>query len=348
MSPDGRTLATGDMAGAVRFYDAVRHRQLGRAYATCRLCSIVEVQFSPDGTLAVAGTNGAAAGTNGTPLPEGNGLLHLLDVRRRTRIAALDTRAGITELPLYPSETLAFTADSRTLTAASPEQDGAQYHALGCPQRAGARSPTLPFSKPGELFIGVLRRSGSLVTSSSRDLTTVIRDPRTGRAVRRFAFGGRPETLTADGSQMAFQARKGSVRFADLETGSLRTVTGGRKEITSLQFTPDRYRLLIGDADGRIALWDLRRDAPVEEFEGHGGGVNDVAVTRSGATAYSASADGNLIAWISPARDDSPGTFVFCNPQTSCPSEPSRSTLTVPSSRCRRTEASSMSTRALR
>ena len=176
----------------------------------------------------------------------------------------------------------------------------------------------------------MLRRSGSLVTSSSRDLTTVIRDPRTGRAVRRFAFGGRPETLTADGSQMAFQARKGSVRFADLETGSLRTVTGGRKEITSLQFTPDRYRLLIGDADGRIALWDLRRDAPVEEFEGHGGGVNDVAVTRSGATAYSASADGNLIAWISPARDDSPGTFVFCNPQTSCPSEPSRSTLTVP------------------
>ena len=139
------TLATGDMAGAVRFYDAVRHRQLGRAYATCRLCSIVEVQFSPDGTrLAVAGTNGAAAGTNGTPLPEGNGLLHLLDVRRRTRIAALDTRAGITELPLYPSETLAFTADSRTLTAASPEQDGAQYHALGCPQRAGARSPTAP------------------------------------------------------------------------------------------------------------------------------------------------------------------------------------------------------------
>ena len=287
VSPDGRTLVTGDTAGSVRFYDAVRRRPLGRPYETCRNCSILDVRFSPDGSrLAVAGANG------------GDGLVHLLNASTQRRIAALDTRAGLSGFPLFPSETVVFTADSRTVIAASAEQvaGGAQY-LMRWDARSGRRlgRPRLLAENSGEMFLGL--RRGKVITSNARDRTTTIHDARTGRALGRFTFGGLSATLTADGSQMAFQTDDGSIRVADLETGSLREVTGARKRAASLRFTPDRHRLLIGDVDGRVALWDLRRDVTVEEFEGHSGAVSDVAVSRSGITGYSASADGNLIAW---------------------------------------------------
>jgi WD40 repeat protein len=73
--------------------------------------------------------------------------------------------------------------------------------------------------------------------------------------------------------------------------------------VHGVAFSPDSRRILSGDADGTMRLWDLHTKKPLRRFEGHGPMVNSVSFTAAGRQALSGGLDLGVIS-PDPVRDD--------------------------------------------
>ena len=99
-SPDGKTLAAGDLDGTVRLWDVATRRQLGSPL-TSPTGTVQSVAFSPDGkTLA----SGSADGT-----------VRLWDVATRRQLGSPLTS------PTGTAESVAFSPDGKTLASGSAD-----------------------------------------------------------------------------------------------------------------------------------------------------------------------------------------------------------------------------------
>jgi WD40 repeat protein len=288
LSPDGRTLAVGSNQGDVLFFDAVSGRPDGRPYATPS-GAVAAVRFSPDGTrLAV----------------EGDEFVDILDARthqhRARLVAGPPSGSSLVNIPLVLG-TLAFSADSRVL-AASAIANGTRRSAniVRWDARTGRRlGPPLHVGRAAEaVLVGFSSRGPRLVTSSSADRATIIRNAVSLRPVRSLRGGGTPATLSPDGRFVAFGGTDGSVRLLDLHTSILR-VTAERHDgaVTDLRFSSDSRTLLTAGGDGRAIRWNVADARRIETFTGHAGSVAQVTIAPDGKTAYSAGEDGTVIAW---------------------------------------------------
>ncbi|MCD5408321.1 WD40 repeat domain-containing protein [Candidatus Bipolaricaulota bacterium] len=65
--------------------------------------------------------------------------------------------------------------------------------------------------------------------------------------------------------------------------------------MNALEFTPDGARLLLGRGDGRVTLWDWRRDEVIWSKQGHSGAIRGVAVSPDGTMCASGSADQGVL-----------------------------------------------------
>lgn len=82
-----------------------------------------------------------------------------------------------------------------------------------------------------------------------------------------------------------------------LETGEAREVLLFHDDqVDAVAFLPDG-RFASAGADGRIAIWESGRSAPVSVLEGHTGPVTALAVSPDGATLASASWDASVRLW---------------------------------------------------
>ncbi len=300
LSPAGRTLAAGDTAGNVLFFDAVTGRRVGPSYTA--LGAISAVRFSPDGRqLAVA---------------VGEGFVDLLDAatHRYTRrlFVAPPSAALNTFNNSWVIGTIVFSPDSRGLwadvihnTAAilTPKRHQVQS-TTGYIVRWAARSgqrlgpPRHVEGVSQATLAGFVKRGAQLVTSSGAERATVIRDTATLRPVRSLPAGSALAALSPDGRVVALGGADGSVRLLDLQTGDLRLATDRHgAAVTDLRFAPDSRTLLTAGLDGRVIEWNVADDRRVETFIGHAGTVSRVTIAPDGQTAYSAGQDGTVIAW---------------------------------------------------
>jgi WD40 repeat protein len=290
---DGRTLAVGDSHGGVVLLNAVTRRRIWRPSKAG--IAIAAVRFSPDRTrVAVAGYDDSE-----------NGFIELLDTPTHHSLGYLatgfDTSTSV-EAVVHVG-TVVFSPDSRVLAAdffAVGRQSPPRRYIARWDARTGRRlGPPRPITGAERVpaLAGFIARGTRLVTSSAAHRSTVIRDATTLSPVRRFRGGGSPATVSPDGRVAALAIPDGSVRLLDLRTGGIRELAGRHgARVTAMRFTPDSRTLVTAGGDAPLIVWDVRRGAPTETFQGHAGPVEQLAIAPDG-TAYSAGDDGSVIEW---------------------------------------------------
>lgn len=285
VTPDGRTVLTGDNAGTVQRYDAATWRR----EATYRTGFAVRAfRFSPDGTrLAIA---------SGT---EAGGALDLLDARSFLRVSRRTFRDGA-----YPFHAVAFSPDSRVLVSGyAPWSQARHDFERGQLWRWDARTGRalkrpVPVTRLGEDFLVAFAGRGREVITTER--ATDLLDAGTQRPIRHLPAGGvaPASAMSPDGRLMALAAGDGSLRLLDLRSGTSRTLFGRQDAaVQSAEFSTDGRRLVTGNDDAQVMVWDVAGARSPVTFEGHAGRINGVALSSDARTAYSASLDGTVIAW---------------------------------------------------
>ena len=102
--------------------------------------------------------------------------------------------------------------------------------------------------------------------------------------------------VSPDGAVVAVADGR-DVVLLDAATLSEQRVLEGHAALTTLQFSRDGTRFASGYEDGTVIVWDVATGTVQDRFDGHAGGVMELAFSPDGATLYTVSLDRSLLAW---------------------------------------------------
>ncbi|HXH96712.1 MAG TPA: PQQ-binding-like beta-propeller repeat protein, partial [Gaiellaceae bacterium] len=300
VSPDGHTLAAGDLVGGLVLLDARTYATLGQI--DVRLVTCRDHAFSPDGTtfatIAWAGQT--------------RHRVALVDVASRT------LRKNSTWLAQGRSATgaLAYSPDGRTILTVEQaktelilvRRDAATGRPLG---------PGVPVRSPGwrldeserywvwagytrdgkEVVLSAL--SGPLGRQSSPGRTLVL-DAQSLQPLRSYHEGSYIAALSPGGRTLALGRNPGGdqVTLLDVRTGHARVLPGRQRDtVEGIDFSPDGRNVVTGGSDGSAIVWDASTGEPRQRLDGHTGQVFNPAFAPDGKTVFSAGLDQSVIAW---------------------------------------------------
>lgn len=103
--------------------------------------------------------------------------------------------------------------------------------------------------------------------------------------------------ITRDGRRGASAARDGTVDVWDLTLGTSVSRRIRRQVVTTLAFSPDDHRLVLGYDDGVILVWQPDASDPDDRFDAHDEAVTVVAVSPDGTRFVSGAFDSRLRVW---------------------------------------------------
>ncbi|HET8820761.1 MAG TPA: protein kinase [Thermoleophilaceae bacterium] len=283
-APGGGLIAVSDNDETLLLIDPRTYRRV----ATMQLGHQVQtMRFSRDGrTLAV-----------GASTIDGSVLL-LIDVRHR----AVRVRH---RLPGIWIGAVSFSADGRALaTMEVPGVPGQPNRlVLRDPRtgRATGRVATLPDGLGSAAFAGDDRLVASWVDADEGDTagTTAVLDARTLARLRTIRRGSDALAVSPDGRWAAVSdAEHATTWRLDLRSGERRRFAGRNAgSVLDLGFSPDG-RTLVTTGEGDVLVSDVATREPVETLRGHAGTkVFGPAFLPDGATFFTVSLDGSIIAW---------------------------------------------------
>jgi WD40 repeat protein len=269
LSPDGLSAAVGYGYETFRIslWDSAAGTELlllpGHAQ------DVQSVAFSPDGTLLASGSS--------------DGLAVVWDPASGEKLLSLDGDTGLIS-------GVAFTPDGRSLLSSSWGADVILWNL------SDGKGKVL-FSMPGS-YIYALAASpeGGMVAAGGGY----------GRKAVRLAGLPGGETLyefeDADSYRLAFSPDGrllSSGRMVwDTATGeAVLDLNLKRFSATAVAFSPDGAVLAVGQADGRVVLFDAADGGLLASLTGHNGRVSDVAFTPDGRVLFSSSVDGTVRLW---------------------------------------------------
>jgi WD40 repeat protein len=307
VSPDGDTLAVGNIAGEVLFFDTRTRRRIATFEPAPNEPAIDALAYSPNGDrLAVSYTSTPGATAE---LPAGwRSFIALLDGRTRRVVRRLDM--PVEEAPVG----LQFSPDGRTLGVTlyyGPVPALRRFDA-----RTGRRSGVpVPFDHPGRLtsdpwqtwpqtpvmFAADARRLvvggvGGVTVLDAATLSVLKSFPAAGTdAIRTLATA---YSLSGDDRTLAIGGEDGSLRLLDLSTGTLQTASGRHPApVTETRFTPDGRTVVSTGEDGDVILWDVRQAAAKETLTGHSRSAFSPQIPDDGTTLFTTSLDGTVLIW---------------------------------------------------
>jgi WD40 repeat protein len=302
ISPDGRTLATGEgdpltftsQPGELKLWDLATGQL--RTTLTVEEGAVNSVAFSPDGKLVAAGMTGKVA--------------RVWEVATGRLQATLRGRRGTT---LF----VAFSPDGKTLAAASANQ----FNPFADPGEltlwdvaTGQEQATLQGHDAG--IIGVaFSPDGKTLATASADRTIGLWDvaEKKRRATLKgaaglvacLAFSPDGKTLVGGGGSFPDYGQ-GELKLWDLATQKERVFPQGRTAmITCAAFSPDGKTLAAGGYLGLLALWDAAtgkklttlHGEDLDTFQGHTHPVSSLAVSPDGKTLATGSGDRTIKLW---------------------------------------------------
>jgi len=277
-SPDGRTFASADFDGTLRFWDLDARRLLGSPLQE-NVGEVWSIAFSPHGhTLAAAGTDGT---------------LRLWDVRARVTIVSKRMRGGV--------RAVAFSPDGRLLAAAGDDGtvrlvDRRTLEPVGAPLRTHARIISVAFGPDGRTL-----------ASAGYDEAVRLWDVRSRRQVAELPAPGSPVLNVAfspDGRTLASSSLDGTVRLWDVRTGTVlgRPLDAKAGAVWGVAFSRDGRTLYASGFDGTIHPWSVASRSAEPVLHAHTHALTSVAVSPDGSTLASASYDGTVRLWRLPLR----------------------------------------------
>ena len=274
VSPDGTTLAWGDLAGAVYACDLEASDQpetLDGQHARW----VTSLAFSPDGRTLVTGSSDCH--------------VNLWDVQtRKLRQTLTGHESWVRSVAISPDGTTIASAGQDKTVRLWDLQSGQPKKTLVHEGRLWS----VAFSPDGETLV----TAGSdgrvkLVGCGPRD-----RKELSDRTRQPFRLCGRLVSRREDRGFGRCGCENQIVGRHD-EPVARDTLIGHRQAVISLAISLDGNTLASAACDRTIKLWDTRTGALLHTFLGHTGWVTSVAISRDGATLASAGDDYMLKLW---------------------------------------------------
>jgi WD40 repeat protein len=121
---------------------------------------------------------------------------------------------------------------------------------------------------------------------------------RTGHNVSQIPSGVTAIDISPDNTFLAGLTSDGKVLVWQIDSGNQVVILDlGEKVITSLRFVPWDERLVTGDSDGNIELWNTREKKISSSFEGHVSPVAHIVFNRTEKQMATAGKDGIIKIW---------------------------------------------------
>jgi len=298
-SPDGQTLAMGDMNGSIKLRGAKSGalfwagKHDGRVYA---------LAFSPDGKFLASGV--VDCGPADKPLK-------LWDAETGELLRTFDGPGDSVDF-------VGFSPDGKMLVSSRGKDRTIQLWDT----ETGALLRTLTGHSDVVISIAI-SPDGKVLASGSVDASVKLWDVRTGALIRTLRGHGDKVwqvTFSPDGKTLVSSSEDTTIKVWDTGTGALiRTLTGHSERVMSVALSPDGKLLASGSDDASVRLWEvetgklirkiMRVDtllellAPVvklfgsREIGGHSYAVRAVAFSPDGKMLASASADPVVKLW---------------------------------------------------
>lgn len=263
------TVRTVEEGGLLRSWDSETGHQTDFA-----MLSEVEAcwAFSPDGRLLASGSNG----------------ISIWDVADAVLLGRLSEPSWML--------TLAFSPDGKTIASGHDDntvrlwdsQTGQRLHSLKVHQ--------------DEVCALAFSWDGRHLATAGEDRLLAIWDVETGKLVGSLrGHTDRVDSLAwnGDGSRLASAGWDTSVRVWDPVAGELLAMLNGQGEcVHSVAFVPGSdNRLVCGDSDCVVRVWDYQTLKILNEFRGHHGAVKLVAIRADGGQVATGGTDRSIQFW---------------------------------------------------
>ncbi|WP_263980773.1 trypsin-like peptidase domain-containing protein [Streptomyces naphthomycinicus] len=277
-SPDGAMLATGNLDGSVRLWNAKNGDPGATFYPGSDLLSLT---FSPDGTTLATGSS--------------DGTARLWDVkstRARATLISADEDLSVWSV--------AFSPDGTMLAAGSENGvrlwDGKTGAARGILRSDDGIVHSVVFSSDGGTIATGTTKNEEDTESFVKLWDVNTRKVRTAFTVKDDVWA---VALSPDGGTLATGGRNGAVRLWDARTGAARaTLTGPGKQpsVWSVAFSPDGTMLAAGTDKG-ARLWEVKSGKDRTELSGRAEEIYYVSFSPDSGTLFGGSRQGVLYRW---------------------------------------------------
>jgi hypothetical protein len=282
ISPDGRTLATGDTNGNAYLWNAGTGRQL--AVLNGGGAKVFAVAFSPDGTMVATGygngstsiwkaatgqlidtvldpggkaVNSVAFSPDGKTLATGdaNGSTYFWDITGSHAITLGRTLADPSGAGIW---TLAFSPDGKTLATGDYEGSMYLWDAAG-----SAGNPVATFTVPGGHDVTAVAFSpdGKTIATGNSNGTAYLWSLSSGAHTVISEPGPVWGVAFSKGGMLAVGDNNGSTYLRDVATGGTSAIltdpASGGQGVGAVAFSPDGQTLATGDTNGTTYLWKV-------------------------------------------------------------------------------------------
>jgi WD40 repeat protein len=273
-SPDGKSLASGGVDGAVRLWDVVARRERAALRGHAGQASSVSVAFSPDGKTLAAGHSGGA--------------VRLWDVVAQQELAVLEAHVRTVNA-------VAFSPDGKSLASGAEDGTVRLWDMAARKERAvleGGKGPVLAVAFSPDSKTLTADHSGGAIrlwdVAAQKELA-VLQHPESW--LRSLAF-------SPDGKTLASGREDGTVRLWDVAAQQKRAaLKGPAAPVLAVAFSPDGKSLAAAYLDQTVRLWDVAARQELAALRGHAGEINAMAFSPDGKALASAAADGTVRLW---------------------------------------------------
>jgi eukaryotic-like serine/threonine-protein kinase len=269
-SPDGQTLASGGVDQSIRIWDMASRRQIG--FRRGHGAPVNAVAFSGDGqsilSVSVTDTESTAK------------LWNLAQQEERDVLAG---SRSVFDLALSP--------DDKTI--ASVIYGTFEVNLWDVPARRLITSLT---GHTKSLLCVALSLDGKLLATGGRDRTVRVWSPPKLQplAVLTNEFEVWSLAFASDGRTVA--AAGTGINLWDVPSQRLAAgLLGDSGVVSAVAFSPVDHRVVTGDANGNVVIWDERTRKPLRSFRPHQGLIKRVKFSDDGSWLASAGADAGVV-----------------------------------------------------